>query len=63
MKNQVDDMKAATDHMTAEKVQYLTASTQLLFFYFFFFVPILVTSILSHLNHGTSSTIENEPPS
>lgn len=24
MKNQVDDMKAATDHMTAEKVLYNT---------------------------------------
>ena len=24
MKNQVDDMKAATDHMTAEKVEYIT---------------------------------------
>lgn len=26
MKNQVDDFKAATDHMTAEKVQYSNAS-------------------------------------
>lgn len=39
MKNQVDDMKAATDHMTAEKVQYLTALTQLLLFFTFFLFP------------------------
>lgn len=31
MKNQVDDFKAATDHMTAEKVQYII--TPLLFFF------------------------------
>jgi hypothetical protein len=27
MKNQVDDFKAATDHMTAEKVQYNNAAS------------------------------------
>lgn len=37
MKNQVDDMKAATDHMTAEKVQYLTLNLTKKFVFFSFF--------------------------
>lgn len=43
MKNQVDDFKAATDHMTAEKVQYITPLPHnLIIFHYSFFIFFLL---------------------
>ena len=64
MKNQVDDFKAATDHMTAEKVQYITPlphnliifnySFHFHFIFFFFFFSIAaqlkITKTINRLN-------------